>query len=251
MNGLANWPRLINWLGICFVVAFLGKLWWAQTKIDPPPLEVSWKFVHALYATFVPLSEAAAGALAITGAVFWLFTTWGWRQPIFRKLGVINFPDFSGTWYAIQRPATWCSFTTVVAVDHSFRRLRMTLIRNQSTGQTLASALRRTDTGSARIYVTYYSTFAVERALTVIPAVDHGEDHSGALFLDLNDESVHPEGWVLRGQYWTNKRRAPNDDTTKGTWGRVEMRFQRRDPAPAAVGQLCPKDQAWLTEPQP
>ncbi|MDB5616718.1 hypothetical protein [Tardiphaga sp.] len=252
MNGLANWNRLSKGLGICFVIAFLTELWWAQTNIALPSRELSWNTIHALYGAFGGLSEAAGGALAITGAVFWLFTKWGWRQPVFQKLGLINFPDLSGTWHAISNPGEWNPFRTVVVINHSFHGLRMTLIRTQSTGNTLAATLARTNSMSARLYVTYYSSFGKERTLPVIPAVDHGEDHSGALLLDLNDESLDPEAWVLRGEYWTNKRRDASDDRTRGTWGRIEMRFQRREPAPSNIGHLRLEDATWLIdEPTP
>jgi hypothetical protein len=92
----------------------------------------------------------------------------------------------------------------------------------------------------------YYSLFGEMRPIPEIPAVDHGENHSGTLFLDLNDEAIAPAGWVLQGEYWTNKRKDPHDDASKGTWGRTEMKFRRREPAPAAVSELRPEDQAWL-----
>jgi hypothetical protein len=245
LNGLANWNKLIKALGVCFVVAFLAQYLWAPPKVPS---------IHAisdLYEAFGSLSQPVTGAVAITTAVFWLFIKWGWRRPIFRKLGFINFPDLSGTWYAVSHPPEWRKFTTVVAINHSFHALEMTLIRNQSIGKTLSATLVRTETKSARLFVIYYSFAGIERELSDIPAVDHGEDHSGALYLDLNDESLHPKNWVLRGQYWTNKPRIKNDANTRGTWGRLEMRYERREPALPSVKQLPPQDKTWLIEPPP
>ncbi len=138
----------------------------------------------------------------------------------------------------------------MVAIEHSFWGLRMTLIRNQSIGRTHAATLARTQTG-VRLYVTYYSFSSLQKTISVIPTVDHGEDHNAALFLDLNDESLAPEAWTMTGQYWTTKRREQNDDTSRGTWGRLEMRFKRRQTASMAVQQLCPMDREWLTNPPP
>jgi hypothetical protein len=251
VNGLANWDRLTKGLAICFAVTFLVELWWAQINLPPP--EFSWKAIQALLSTFGPLSGAAGGAVAITGAVFWLFTKWGWRQPIFRKLGVINFPDLTGTWHATSYPAKWKPFTTVVSVDHSFYGgLQMTLIRNQSSGETVAAHITRTSIKSVRLYVTYYSySSSGDRRPLTIPVVDHGENHSGTLFLDLNDERLDPKKWALRGEYWTNKRQDASDDRTKGTWGKMEMYFQRREPASDDVKSLRAADKTWLrTQPE-
>ncbi len=94
MSELVNWNRLIKELGIVFVLAFLAELWWERPNLDLPRHEPSWETVRALYGAFAPLGKAAGGALAFTGAVFWLFTTWGWRRRIFRKLNVSTSPIY-------------------------------------------------------------------------------------------------------------------------------------------------------------
>jgi hypothetical protein len=161
---------------------------------------------------------------------------------------VINFPCLSGTWHATSFPGIWDPFTAVVSIDHSFDRIRASLIRNQTLGRSLTATLGRTDRESVRLYLVYYSQFAELRPISRVPAADHGEDHSGALFLDLNDETIGPAGWVLQGEYWTNKREDRHADASKGTWGRIAMEFRRREPAPAAVSRLQPEDQAWLQQ---
>lgn len=244
MNGLANWGRLVNVLGVCFAIVFLGELWWSPPSFEslthgrPPDL-------YALYSIFQSLSKSAAAALGVVSIIFWIFTKWAWKLSIFRKLDLINFSDLSGTWYATQYPAEWKPFTTVVSIKHSFHRLQVALIRNQSLGQTVTASLSRTETG-ARLYVIYYSSSNIERRLLEIPAVDRGENHSGALLLDLLDEDLPPSAWVMSGEYWTTKRRVEGDDSARGTWGRLEMFFKSRKLAPANVKLLTSDDKNWL-----
>ncbi len=251
MNGLANWGRIIKGLSTCAVVVFLLILLATQKPIYLPQLSSSSLTIKELGTAYKSISTPLGTALTVTGVLFWVFTKWLWRLPLFRKMGVINYPCLSGTWYATSFPGEWDRFTTVVAIDHSFNGIRVTLIRNQSLGRSLVATLERTTDKSVRLYVVYYSQFGEQRSISEIPAVDRSEDHSGTLSLDLNDEINGPAGWVLKGEYWTNKRKNPHDDASKGTWGRIAMEFKRRDLAPSAVGQLVQEDKAWLQRQEP
>jgi hypothetical protein len=250
MNGLANWERLIKALSVCAALVFLLALWRTHKDFVPTSYSFTLKSLAQVFTDFRSISAALGSAVTITTLLFWIFTRWLWRLTLFRKLGVINFPDITGTWWSTSYPGQWGSFNTVVSIDHSFYRIRVTLIRNQSLGRSVTAALERTDGQTVRLYVIYYSRFAEYRSITEIPSVDHGENHSGVLSLDLNDEE-ETKNWMFHGEYWTNKRRDVNDSKSKGTWGRVSFQFRRRKPAPVSVISLDAVDRKFLCPTRP
>src|SRR4051794_6486255 len=109
MSELTNWRRLFPYLLGCFVVTFTAKIWIANITL--PAYALTWDSFKALLHAFSPIFGAATVALTVTGVVFGGFAKWGWRWSISRKVGLVNFPDLTGTWHATSYPAEWPPFT--------------------------------------------------------------------------------------------------------------------------------------------
>ena len=154
---------------------------------------------------------------------------------------LVKYPDLTGTWYATSMPGEWAPFTSVVSLEHRFSGVRVKLIRCESRGLSLTTTLARAPTEVPRLYVVYDS-----RAITDNQRVDHGEDHSGFLYVDLTGEDEDKKSWIMSGEYWTNKRRDPKKDTTRGTWGKIEMKWIRRRLPSENVEALDATDSQFL-----
>ena len=113
-----------------------------------------------------------------------------------------------------------------VTIKHEFDKLIFTAKHPNSENVTLACHLVNIEqAGRTTLYVVYRN----------VPEHRFGEnaaEHKGCCELELHKpeegKSATP-AWRLSGIYWTEKRRNPQDENDKGTWGEYRSRYESRN----------------------
>jgi hypothetical protein len=165
------------------------------------------------------------GVLSVTVFLF-VFSKWLWKLPALQKIGLVKFPDLSGTWEG----------ELITSIDGTKLPLNCTIRQNpwsiawecwtpHSKNSSITTQLVIDEASDDAVLSIVYRNVADQGN-----AAQHSVDHHGACLLDL----VRKEGelrastdWKLIGSYWTNKKvngRSGTTGTFSFCWKKREAR---------------------------
>jgi hypothetical protein len=179
-------------------------IWVAILQFTKTPLQIN---VEAL--------KKLPDVVAVYMILYFIFTRWAWRLPIFQGW-LVRFPDLTGTWEGTLA-TTWKNSETgetsppirvCLIIRHHFSRISCVLYTDESMSWSTAATLyTNDDDGIKRLSYTYINQ--PNEAVR-----DRSSISNGAAVLRI----VEGKNRRVEGQYWTDRK----------TTGDLALTFKKR-----------------------
>lgn len=167
-------------------------IWLALVALTHHSLVIDWEAIKEI-----------PHAIVVYGALYLLFTHWGWRLRMFHPW-LVPRPDLQGTWSGEVR-STWINPVTdagigpipaTMVIKQTFSSLSCVLLTGESQSFSLTAQVNEDDDSSV-LQLSYVYTNRPRARVRF-----RSEIHDGAAILTLKDADT----LVLDGEYWTSRK---------------------------------------------